>query len=113
MNKILSRNEFRKAINSYKNMWDFYDDINYVFQKYHRDDSVLPSYELDTIISLLQFIFDDKERWISYWICELDFGSKYQDGMIQDKDGNNIQLKTVDDLYDLLTGGLYARNDIT
>ena len=40
-------------------------------------------------------------------------GSKYQDGMIQDKDGNNIQLKTVDDLYDLLTGGLYARNDIT
>lgn len=113
MSKILSRNEFRKAINSYKNMWDFYDDINHVFQKYHRDDSVLPSYELDTIISLLQFIFDDKEQWISYWICELDFGSKYQDGMIQDKDGNNIQLKTVDDLYDLLTGGLYARNDIT
>ena len=108
MSKILSRNEFRKAINSYKNMWNFYDDINHVFQKYHRDDSVLPSYELDTIISLLQFIFDDKDQWISYWICELEFGSQYKDGMIQDEDGNNIQLETIDYLYDLLTGGSYA-----
>lgn len=113
MNRLLSRNEFTKAINSYEDMWDFYDDINNVFQNHHRESNIFPSSELDTIISLLQFIFDDKEQWISYWIYELDFGSKYQDGMIQDKDGNNIQLKTVDDLYDLLTGGLYARNDIT
>lgn len=58
MNRTLSRNEFTKVINSYKDMLDFYDDINNIFQKRHRESGVFPSSELDTIISLLQFIFD-------------------------------------------------------
>ena len=39
---------------------------------------------------------------IDYWIYDLNFGSKYYDGCITEKDGTNIVLKTAENLYDYL-----------
>lgn len=40
---------------------------------------------------------------LDYYIWELEFGSKWKPGMITDADGNDIRLKTVEDLWNLLT----------
>lgn len=54
------------------------------------------------IIDLLQASMDDKYEWISYFIYELNWGKTYHKKSISDKDGNNIKLKNVGDLYNYL-----------
>ena len=39
---------------------------------------------------------------IGYFIYELEFGSKWHEGMVLDKNGNDIPLKDASDLYNLL-----------
>lgn len=54
-------------------------------------------------LDLLKDVFDDKGDWISYWVYELDFGKKAEEDSIQSKEGKNIPIKTIKDLYILLT----------
>ena len=44
----------------------------------------------------------DKDEWIDYFCFELDFGKKWKEGVITEKDGTDIILKTPEDLYNLL-----------
>lgn len=101
-NGIMSKESFCQVMDNYKSMWNFTDDMNEVFKKYNCDGEVFPPMCTETVIDLLEFIFNDKNQWISYWAFELEFGERYEDGDVQDKDGNNISLKTSEDLYDLL-----------
>ena len=54
------------------------------------------------VVDLLTDIFGDVDGWISYWIYDLDFGAEYRDGCVKDANGNNISLKTVEDLWKIL-----------
>jgi len=53
-------------------------------------------------IELLRNIFNDESDWISYYIYDLDFGKEYREGVVQDENGQNVPLLTVEDLYNLL-----------
>ena len=55
----------------------------------------------DIVISLLETMFDDKDT-ISWWIYDLEYGKKYKDGCITEKDGTIIDLSTTEKLYDFL-----------
>ncbi len=55
----------------------------------------------DIVISLLETMFDDKDT-ISWWIYDLEYGKKYEDGCITEKDGTIIDLSTTEKLYDFL-----------
>ena len=99
---IMSKGSFCKVMDSYKSMWNFTDEMNELFDKYKCDGEVFPPMCTETVIDLLEFIFNDKNQWIKYWIFELDFGKNYEDGDAKDADGSNIPLKTVEDLYDFL-----------
>ena len=101
-NGIMSKESFCRVMDNYKSMWDFTDEMNDLFRKYKSDGEVFPPMCTETVIDLLEFIFDDKNQWIRYWVLELDFGKYYEDGDIKYDDGEVIQLKTVEDLYDLL-----------
>ena len=57
----------------------------------------------DMIVDILEICFNDKEKWIEYWVMELDFGNKYKDGTIK-KGKTTIPLKTAKDLYYFLKG---------
>lgn len=57
---------------------------------------------IDSLIAALAVIFEDKGRWINYYVFELDCGKKYRDGMTIDKNGNNIDLSTPEKLYEFL-----------
>ena len=98
----MSKKSFCKVMDNYKSMWNFTDDMNEVFKKYNCDGEVFPPMCTETVIDLLEFIFNDKNQWISYWIFELDFGKDYEDGYVKDEHGEVIPLKTTEDLYDLL-----------
>lgn len=62
------------------------------------------SYIINAMIDLLKYLTDDYDEypWIEYFIYELDFGSKYKDGMIKDSEGDIIKLENSSDLYALL-----------
>lgn len=98
----MSKESFCRVMDNYKSMWDFTDDMNEVFKKYNCDGEVFPPMCTGTVVDLLEYIFNDVNEWIQYWTLELEFGERYEDGDVQDKDGNNISLKTSEDLYDLL-----------
>ena len=54
----------------------------------------------DLILDILKDAMDDDEfDNIIYWIYNLEFGTKWKKGMITDKDGKDIKLKTINDLY--------------
>ncbi len=58
---------------------------------------------LSAVTSLLSYIFcDEEEDWIGYYCWELDMGKNWKPGMITAKDGKDIPLGTVRDLYELL-----------
>ena len=108
----MSKESFCKVMDDYKSMWNFTDDLNDLFRKYKSvrkyksDGEVYPPMCTETVIDLLEFIFNDKNQWIKYWIWELGFGADYQDGDVQNPDGTIVPLKTVGDLYDLLVGNM-------
>ena len=56
------------------------------------------------MLGVLAYIFNDEQSgWIDYYVFELEWGKNYEDGMVTDKDGSNIPLATLRDLYRLLT----------
>ena len=58
---------------------------------------------LSAVTSLLSYVFcDEEEDWIGYYCWELDMGKNWKPGMITAKDGKDIPLGTVRDLYELL-----------
>ena len=54
------------------------------------------------LVNLIEKLTNDRMGWIDYYIYELDYGKEYEDGMVKNKDGNNISLKTPTDLWNLL-----------
>ena len=41
---------------------------------------------------------------LDYFCWELDFGRKWEEGIIKDEDGNDIRLKTSEDLWNYIMG---------
>ena len=58
---------------------------------------------IDETVCLLSYHFKDNENWIDYWMWELNFDKRYEQGMVQ-IDGKEVPLKTIRDLYNLLKG---------
>ena len=58
----------------------------------------------EALIAMLKQTMDDDNRhsWIDYYIYELDFGKSWKESSVT-IDNKPIKLKTVDDLWDLLT----------
>ena len=93
--------QFEGYISKLKERTDRIDIISKVLRSdvlYDITDSMF-----DTIVDLLEICFNDKEKWIEYWVMELDFGNKYKEGTIT-RGKTTILLKTAKDLYDLLKG---------
>ena len=99
---IMSKESFCEVMDNYRSMFSFTDEMNDLFDKYACDGNLYPPMCTDTVIDLLEFIFNDINRWILYWSWELEFGERYEDGDVKDEHGEVIPLKTAEDLYDLL-----------
>jgi hypothetical protein len=60
----------------------------------------------NTILKVLQYSMNDTSGWIHYWIYELNYGRSAKTGTVTLK-SRNIPIKTIDDLYTILTKKKY------
>lgn len=108
---MISKEQFITIINKMKLVDDFVNEVNDKSRDLREtlDDSFLDFFEgnslfvahSDIVVQLLENMFNDNDM-ISYWIYELNYGRDYKDGYIQDCDGNNIDISTVEKLYEYL-----------
>jgi len=100
--------KYLKDIEAIMRLNDSIIDVEDEFHKKTKDKSftLLFPTMAESVVSLLSKIFNDKDEWIDYWVWELDCGKKYKDGMVKEKDGSIIPLKTVSDLWNLLMKNL-------
>lgn len=104
---MITKKEFVEIINRLKKYNNLKDKINNLF------DDCIDNKEMDfinagsicighesVVVELLENMFNTD--MISYWIYELDYGKEYKDGYVQDGKGNNIDISTVEKLYDYL-----------
>lgn len=58
---------------------------------------------LDIVMAVLTETFNDEEGgWLNYCVYELSFLSKFEIGMVLDKDNHPIDLSTWEKVYDFL-----------
>jgi hypothetical protein len=101
---MIDKEVFCNIINEIKRHTEIQDKVNKELRTFDFMGVGYGDYE-GILVNLLEDIFKDKSEWIGYFLYELEFGSKYKDGMITDKNGENVKLATPEDLYNLLTEG--------
>lgn len=57
---------------------------------------------IDKLYNLLRDLTNDKSDIIGYWLWELEFGERYEEGCVSEEDGTPIPLKTLDDVWNYL-----------
>ena len=105
---MITKQEFVDIINKLKEVNDFVDETNNKARKlndaiisdFFNATSLSISHE-NIVVKLLENMFNDTDI-ISWWIYELDYGRKYEEGCIQDCDGKIIDIPTAEKLYDYL-----------
>ena len=104
---MISKEKFKEIIEKLKKTNDFVYEVNEkarelndaIISDFFNASSLSISHE-NIVIELLENMFDTD--LISWWIYELDYGKKYKEGCIQDCNGENIDLSTVEKLYNYL-----------
>jgi len=99
---MITLEQFKSALDDIKLFGIAEDLINDGFKKLGQDSRIIMSQPEVAIVRLLENVFNDKGQWIQYFLYELDWGKKYEDGCITDTDGSFIRLSTIEELYNFL-----------
>ena len=62
---------------------------------------IVPTYNeiLETaLVDVLQEMYNDTDT-LGWWIYEMEFGTKAEEGSMTDENGNDIPMRTIEDLY--------------
>lgn len=106
---MIGKKLFLQTIDEIRAATKYQDGLNGFFRENNCDGYLLQPDCVDTVIRLLENIFcDTKDNWISYFCWELDFGGGYEPGSVIAPGGENIELRTAEDLYDLLVDNMQA-----
>lgn len=112
----ISKDDFIESINAIQTTYQFQDGLmNFAhdFEKTHQSTyidigcCIFPDCS-NALLKLLESLTKCGDM-ISYWCYELNFGEDWHEGCVTDKDGNDIPLSTVDDLYNYLANS-YSDN---
>ena len=106
---MLSKEEFVSIINKLREVDDFVNETNNKARKlndaiisdFFNASSLSISHE-NIVVKLLENMFYDNDI-ISWWLYELDYGRKYEEGCIRDCNDKIIDVSTPEKLYDYLT----------
>lgn len=104
---MITKERFIQIINRLENYNKLQEQINSLFDEcidnkendFCNAGSICIGHE-SVVVELLENMFNTD--MISYWIYELDYGKEYKDGYVQDGKGNNIDISTLEKLYDYL-----------
>lgn len=100
---MLSKEIFVQIIEDVKKKCDYQYELNDFYKSHGADGYIFQPDCSESVLLLLENIFDDKDNWISYFCFELDFGRNWKEGMVTSKHGDDIPLSTPEELYELLT----------
>lgn len=97
---IISKQEFVNIINKLKQVNDFVNETNTkakqlndaIISDFFNASSLSISHEI-IVVRLLTKMFNDRDT-ISWWIYELEFGTKYIDGCFTDEGLNDFPLSS-------------------
>ena len=107
----ITKEEFVEILNRLRDSSDLVRKVNNLFRN-SRDNvecdfcngAALQISHESAVVFLLRKLLNDAVEYIDYFIYELDYGRKYEPGMITGEDGKNIDLDSAEKLYDYLSG---------
>ena len=117
---ILSEKEFVDIIKRLREASDLREQVDKLFRN-SRDNiendfcnaAALQISHESTVVLLLKKMLHDKYDYIEYFIYELDYGRRYEAGMITDENGQDIDIHTPDLLYDfILNNGMICQKEV-
>lgn len=101
---LISKEEFVKYITAIKNLWDYQNESVDLIHKYNPYSQIsiidYPSCE-DELLELLKIVTNDGD-YISIFCYDLNFGKDWEPGYLFDDNGDEIELATIDDLWEVL-----------
>lgn|GEM_PF-1614840 len=102
--KVLSRETFGKVIGLIREQHEIDRQVSDSLEKLSDTFITVNSSNkiYDALYLVLEEAMHDTSQWISWWIYEMDYGEKAKKGSVT-MNGKDIPVKTIDDLYNLLT----------
>lgn len=105
---MITKMQFVDIINKLKEVNDFVNETNdrarklsdAVMSDFFNAQSLSISHE-NIVVELLEDMFNAGDI-ISWWIYDLEYGTKYKDGCITEGNGTIIDVSTAEKLYDYL-----------
>ena len=105
---MIDKVKFVGIINDLMEVNDFVNETNdkakrlndAIISDFFNAQSLSISHE-NIVLELLEDMFNDGDI-ISWWIYDLEYGTKYKDGCITEEDGTIIDVSTAEKLYDYL-----------
>lgn len=102
MGEVMKYEEFKSYMERIVQFLKFEDDLYHAFSSTGGECYIGVS-GIDIAIDLLNKIFfEEEDSLIDYWVYELDCGKSWEAGCLTNKDGADIRLETISDLYDEL-----------
>ena len=108
--QMLTKDEFVSYINNLRETSDLVKKVNDLYRK-SRNNTVFDfgsaaslqiSHET-LVIKLLEKVMNDKHENIEYFIYGLDYGRKYEDGVVTDENEEDIDMRSAEKLYEYLS----------
>lgn len=98
---MISEKKFVEIIKDIKDTNKFYDEINDVYAERSLDyfPIGMSGFLIDDIVDILENMFNDNDRFISWWVFEREFGRRDPYVEVEDE---KLYLNTPEELYDFL-----------
>jgi hypothetical protein len=100
----MNKKNFIKMMTDYKSLIDDIDGVHNAMTKLDPDFGGFCISRVENYcFKLIELIMGDKDGWIEYYIYDLGWGKKWTKTSMSDENNKSIKLKTLEDLYKLLT----------
>lgn len=117
---VLSVQEFVDIMNRLREASDLKEQVDRLFRNSRENiendfcnAAALQLSHESAVVFLLKKMLHDKYDYIEYFIYELDFGRKYEVGMIIDENGQDIDIHTPELLYDFISNnGVICQKEV-
>lgn len=100
----MTKQKFKELMTELLEIKQAENNLNKAFKAFEPDFNYICFGRYETlVVNSIKEAMNDRYDWIGYWLYECDCGKEYKTYKVTTKDGKHIPLKTLDDLYKLLT----------
>ncbi len=99
----MTRQEFKNTMKELLLLKEVEENINKALSRLDTDfNTIRFGRHEELIVVLIETAMNDKNKWVSHWIYELNCGKNSKRLPVTSKNGKKIPTKTLDNLYDLI-----------